>query len=134
MSTVGLRTSNVEPRPLSWLRWLDFALLAVALPVFLIADLPIVGYLAAGGAWIAQRAVQLAVQRRVDASEDPRTIVGLSVGSMIARAWMLALAIFGVGLADNDAGLAAAVLVITLFTLYFTVQLILRPLDRMGAR
>ena len=48
---------------------------------------------------------------------------------MIARGWFCALAIFGVGLAEGDeAGLSAALLVIALFTVYFLVRMILRPL------
>ena len=47
---------------------------------------------------------------------------------MIARGWFCALAIFGVGLAAGDeAGLSAALLVIALFTVYFTVQHDPRP-------
>jgi hypothetical protein len=48
---------------------------------------------------------------------------------MIGRAWLVALIIFAAGLQENDAGLAAAVLVIVLFTVYFTVSLILRPFE-----
>jgi hypothetical protein len=54
---------------------------------------------------------------------------------MIARGWLCALAIFGVGLAVGDeAGLSAALLVIALFTVYFTVRMILRPIDAAQAR
>ena len=49
---------------------------------------------------------------------------------MIGRAWLIALTIFGAGLADRKAGLSAAVLVIVLFTLYFTVNIVLRPFER----
>jgi hypothetical protein len=118
-----------------WIRFLDLALLAVALPLFLVADLPIVGYIAAAGAWIAQRALQLVLQSRADASDDPRTVAGLTAASMIARGWLCAGVIFGVGLADgDDAGLSAAVLVIALFTVYFTVRMILRPFDLAAER
>jgi hypothetical protein len=106
---------------------LDLIVLAVALPVFIAAGLPILGYLAAAGAWLGQRAVQMIIRRRVAASDDPRTVVGLIAGSMIARGWSVALVIFLVGLSDNDAGLAAAVLVIALFTIYFSVQMMTRP-------
>jgi hypothetical protein len=112
-------------------RYLDFLALALALPVFILADFPIAGYLVGGGAWIVQRAIQLYVNRRVKASRDPRTIVGLLAGSMIARGWFCAIAIFLCGLVvDNDAGLAAAVLVVALFTVYFGMQMVLRPFDR----
>ena len=52
---------------------------------------------------------------------------------MIGRGWLVALTIFAAGMEDNDAGLAAAVLVIVLFTAYFTVSMIMRPFDKPGA-
>jgi hypothetical protein len=115
----------------TWVRYIDFAALALALPVFILAGFPIVGYLVGGGAWIVQRIVQVYVQRRAAASSDPRTIVGLLAGSMIARGWFCAIAIFLCGILDSDnAGLAAAVLVVLLFTVYFAVQMIVRPMDK----
>jgi hypothetical protein len=104
-------------------RFLDLAVLALALPVFIAADLPLIGWAVAGAAWLVQRGLQLALERRARASDDPRTVAGLITGSMIARAWLMALAIFGVGLAERAAGLAAAVLTITLFTVYFSSSL-----------
>jgi hypothetical protein len=120
---------NREPHGLEFLRYLDLAVLVVALPVFLLADIPFGAYLVGGAAWIVQRIVQVLLQRRLAASEDPRTTVGIAAASMILRGWIVALAIFAVGLADNDAGVAAAVLVIVLFTVYFAAQFILRPLE-----
>jgi hypothetical protein len=70
--------------------------------------------------------------RRAAASDDPKTVVGLTAGSMIGRGWLVALTIFGAYLAagsDDAVGLAAAVLVIVLFTAYFTVSLIFRPFE-----
>jgi hypothetical protein len=110
-------------------KWLDLILLIAALPVFLAAGLPLAGYVVGGGAWVAQRIVQVVLIRRAGASEDPRTIVGFTAASMILRGWLVALSIFLVGLSDNDAGLAAAVLVISLFTIYFAMQLALRPME-----
>jgi hypothetical protein len=115
------------------IRWLDMILLVLALPVFLIADLPLAGYFAGAGAWIAQRAIQLLVQRRVSAAEDPRTIVGLTAGSMIARGWIAAGTVFAVGLIGGDKdGLAAAITILALFTVYLTVQLMTRPFETGG--
>lgn len=114
---------------LTSVRYLDLLLVALALPIFLVAGLPLAGWAVGGGAWVAQRALQEYLDRRASASTDPRTVVGLLAGSMIARGWFVAIAVFLVGLSDNEAGLAAAVLVIALFTVYFTVRMILRPFE-----
>jgi hypothetical protein len=110
-------------------RYLDLVLLALALPIFVAAGLPMLGYAAAAVAWLVQRALQVWLHRRAAASDDPRTVVGIAAGSMIGRGWLVALTIFAAGLSDEDAGLAAAVLVIVLFTAYFTVSMIMRPFD-----
>jgi hypothetical protein len=113
------------------LRYLDIVLLVLALPVFLAGDLPMAGYAAGGAAWIAQRAIQVALNRKAAAEEDLRKVAGIAVGSMVGRGWLVALTILAVGLADSDkAGLAAGVLAIVLFTAYFTVSMILRPFDK----
>jgi len=114
---------------MTFLRYLDLALVAVALPVFLAAGLPLAGWGVGAGAWLAQRGLQVYLERRADASRDPKTVVGLLAGSMIGRGWLVALAVLLVGLSDRHAGLAAAVLVIALFTVYFTTRMILRPFD-----
>jgi hypothetical protein len=119
----------------TWVRFLDLFALLAALPLFLLADLPLEAYLAGGGAWILQRIVQQVLQRRAEASDDPRVVAGYTAGSMIARGWFCALAIFGIGIAAGDeAGLSAALLVIALFTVYFTVRMILRPIDMANTR
>jgi hypothetical protein len=112
------------------LRYLDLVLLALALPVFVAAGLPMLGYAAGAAAWLVQRGLQIVLERRAGASKDPRTVVGITAGSMIGRGWLVALTIFAAGLKDEDAGLAAAVLVIVLFTAYFTVSMIMRPFQR----
>ena len=111
------------------IRYFDIVLLIVALPVFLIGGLPMLGYAAGGGAWLVQRGLQIYLNRKAVAADDPRVTVGIVAGSMIGRAWLVALTIFAAGLTDEDAGLAAAVLVIVLFTAYFTVSMIMRPFD-----
>lgn len=112
------------------IRYLDLLLLALALPLFLLADLPMLGYAVAAAAWLAQRGINSYATARAKRSEDPREVVGLLAGSMIGRGWLVAGAIFAVGLAGaREDGLAAAVLCITLFTVFFTSQMIVRPFD-----
>jgi hypothetical protein len=113
-------------------KYLDLAILALALPVFVIAGWPLFGYAAGAFAWLAQRAINEVLSRRAAASDDPKTVAGLIAGSMIGRGWLVALTIFGAYLIagrDDAVGLSAAVLVVILFTAYFTVSLILRPFE-----
>ncbi len=119
---------------LKLLRHFDLVVLALALPLFVAADLPLLGYAAGAGAWLLQRGIQVLLERRASESHDPRIVAGLTAGGMIGRGWLVALLIFGVGLAaDDDAvGLSAAVLFIAVFTAYFTMKLIFRPFEMEG--
>jgi len=120
---------------MAFLRWFDLLLAALALPVFLLADLPLAGWLTGAGTYAAQRLIGDYTARRAAASDDARTTVGLMAGSMIGRGWLVALTIFAVGAAtDSKTGLSAAVLFIVLFTVYFTMQMILRPFEKENPR
>jgi len=121
--------ASAAPMPLRLLRFLDFAVLLLALPIFVAADLPMLGWAGAAVGWTVQRLVQLGIEKRARESDDPRTVAGLLTASMIARGWIVAGSIFVVGLSEREAGLAAAILSITLFTFYFTSQMITRPFE-----
>jgi hypothetical protein len=127
----ALRTSG---DPFTVVRYLDLAALVLALLLFVVADLPLLGWGAAAAAWCVQRAVQAWVNKRAAASDDPRTVAGLLAGSMIARGWFVALAVFGAGMVEREAGLAAAVLSLFLFTVYLSVTMLTRPFEAGGGR
>jgi hypothetical protein len=116
--------------PLRVLRYLDLVVMALALPIFVAAGLPLLGWAGASGAWLLQRGVQHLIERRAKDSDDPRTVAGLLTGSMIARGWMVAGTVFVVGLTEREAGLTAAILAITLFTFYFTSMMLTRPFEQ----
>lgn len=120
---------------MAFLRYFDLLLAALALPLFILADLPLAGWLTGAGTYTVQRLIGDYTARRAAASDDARTTVGLMAGSMIGRGWLVALTIFAVGAAtDSETGLSAAVLFITLFTVYFTMQMILRPFEKENPR
>ncbi len=94
-------------------RFADLAVLAAALPVFLLADLPMVGYAVCAAAWIAVSGMQLAADRHVKRSlarGNRNSALGTLAAATLGRVWLVALAILLVGLSDREAGLAAAVL------------------------
>jgi hypothetical protein len=112
------------------LRNLDLVVLAVALPVFLVADLPIGGWLTAAGIWAMWRTIGWISDRKAAETDDPKRVVGIATGSMIGRGWLMALILVSVGLlTEDEVGLTAAVLSVVLFTAWFTTKMILRPFE-----
>jgi hypothetical protein len=117
---------------LTLLRCLDLLVLALALPLFLIADLPLVGYAGAAAAWSLQRAVNAFAARRAAESGDRRAAMGVMAGAMVGRLWLVGLTVLCVGLIEREAGLAAALLSAVLFTVSFSTLLIVKPLEEIG--
>jgi hypothetical protein len=127
LTTHTLKAS--DPMPLRVLRYLDLVILAIALPVFLAADLPLLGWGAVTVVWIAQRALQGAINKRAQLASQPGTVAALLTGSMIARGWLVAGTIFVVGITEREAGLAGAILALTAVTVYFMAQMLARPFE-----
>jgi hypothetical protein len=121
----------VTSDPLTPLRVLDLALLLIALPIFLFAPIPFLGWVVGAAVWLAWRGIGAWADRKAAASSDPRVVVGLETGSMIGRGWLLGLSLLAAGLIfGSDVGLSAALLAFALFTVFFTTKLIVRPFDQ----
>jgi hypothetical protein len=127
MSQHAIRSSD----PAAALRFLDVGLIILASPFVAVAGLPVLGYVVGAGAWIVQRIAGELVERRARAADDPRTEIGLTVASIIARAWVVGLAIVAVGMAGSrDDGAMAAATVLAAFSIYFAMNVLLRSLER----
>jgi hypothetical protein len=116
-------------------RYADLGLLALALPLFVVFGFSILGYAVCAAAWLAGRAMHLAAERHAAASlgkGNRRGAMGTMAAATLGRVWLLALAILIVGLADREAGLAAAVLAAAVVTTYFAGQGIGRLLEPEG--
>jgi hypothetical protein len=123
-------TAGAVADPLFLVRWLDVILVVLAAPFVVLMGLPVLGYAAGALAWIANRAIGTLVERRAKATGDVRKAVGLNLGVLIARAWLVGLTILAVGLGgEREDGLTAALLLLGAFTLYFVTSLLLRPLE-----
>lgn len=114
---------------LTLLRYLDLAVLGLALPLFVLAHLPMLGYGAVAAAWLAQRGIQVLAARRAAATGDRRAAIGVLGGTMVARIWLLGGSVLAAGLVEREAGLAGAVLAGALFTVFFCTLLIVKPLE-----
>jgi Na+-driven multidrug efflux pump len=112
------------PTAVRVLRNMDLAVLAIALPIFLVADINVLGWVTGAGLYVAQRLVRAWAERRAKRAEDPRTTVGVLAGSMLARGWIVSGTILAVGLTtESEVGLSSAVLFLATFTVAFTMAL-----------
>lgn len=123
-------TGSVTSDPLAPLRVADLVLLALALPVFVLAGWPLLGWVTAAVVWLMWRGIGAYADRKAVASDDIRKFVGIETAAMIGRGWLLGIILIVAGLAaGNDVGLSAAVLAILLFTVSFTFKLVTRAFD-----
>ena len=110
-------------------RYLDLPLLVAALPLFIAADWPMLGYGVLAGVWLLQLGVELFAQRRAERAiraGDRRAAMGWVGATGLGRVWAVALAVLLVGFAEREAGLAAAVLAAVLFTAHLGGRLLSR--------
>ena len=109
-------------RPGVLLRYADLIVLALALPVFVLADLPLLGYAVCAVAWLAQHALLRVSERgaaKALSSGDRRRALGTIGAATLGRLWIVTLPILVVGLvAEREDGLAAAVLAAGLVTVH----------------
>ena|SRR6476661_1515788 len=107
-------------------KYVDLLLLAVALAVFLLGGLPLLGYAVAAASWLAQRGIQALAGRRAQAelsAGNRQKAMGIVAATTLGRVWLMATAVLVVGLvAEREAGLAAGVLLVALFTVSFAAQ------------
>ena len=121
--------------PLLLFRWLDVILVVLAAPFVVLMGLPVLGYTVGALAWILNRGIGVWVERIAARQGDVRRAVGLNLGALIARSWLVGLSILAVGLAgEREDGLTAAVLLLAAFTLYFVTSLLTRSLEGKASR
>ena len=116
--------------PLAPVRYLDVVLIVLAAPFVVLLDLPVLGYAVGAIAWIVARVLE-AVLEHSAARSDVRRAIGVKVGSMIGRTWLIGIAIIAVGLAaEREDGFTAALVCLAAYTVHLATALILRPLER----
>ena|SRR5215213_3004667 len=107
-------------------KYVDLLVLAAALVVFLLGGLPMIGYAAGAAAWLAQRGIQALAIRRADAelaAGERQRAMGIVAATTLGRVWLMATGVLLAGLlAERQDGLAAALLVVVLFTVSFAAQ------------
>lgn len=107
-------------------KYVDLLALAAALAVFLVGDFSLLGYGVAAAVWLAQRGVQVYAARRSQAelrAGNRQKAMGMIAATTLGRVWLMATTVLLVGLlAEREAGLSSAVLLLALFTISFAAQ------------
>ncbi|HEY1518272.1 MAG TPA: hypothetical protein VGF91_17730 [Solirubrobacteraceae bacterium] len=113
------------------LAYLDVVMLVVAAPIMLLIGVPAAGYLVGAGAWIALRAVGVAIERVIPSLRDPRGEVTLRLAYLLGRLFTLAIAVILVrNSAGRDDGLTALIVIVFAFTAQLVLSFLTRPRSR----
>jgi hypothetical protein len=116
--------------PLAPVRYLDVVLIVLAAPFVVLLDLPVLGYAVGAVVWIVARVLEAALEHTAR-STDVRRAIGVKVGSMVGRTWLIGIGILAVGLAAaREDGFTAALVCLAAYTVHLATSLILRPLER----
>ena len=131
---MSLSTSTAPEAPMTLLSYFDVVLLVLAAPIMLLIGVPAMGYCVATAAWILLRAVGVGVDRLARAG-DPRREVGLRLGYMLGRLFVLALVVILVRKAGTrDDGLTALLVIVFAFTVQLATQAANPPRPRARPR
>ena len=106
-------------------KYVDLLALAAALAIFLLGGFPMLGYAVGAAIWLAQRGVQMYAGKRAQAelrAGNRQKAMGIVAATSLGRVWLMATAVLLVGLAERQSGLAAAALLLALFTISFAAQ------------
>ena len=116
---------------LIFLRYLDVALVAIAVPVALVLGAPTLGCVIGGATWMAQRVLAQTDRRWIARAREPRTQLGLNLAEAFGRIWLLVGAIVIAGVAGGRAdGLTAALVIFGAYSVAFAVRVLSGPPNR----
>jgi hypothetical protein len=109
---------------------LDVVLVALAAPIMLLIGVPATGYLVGAGAWVLLRVLGIGVERYA-AQDDLRRTISIRLGYLMARLFLLALAVILVrrGQGRDDA-LATLLVIVFAFTVQLAISFATRPRRR----
>jgi hypothetical protein len=124
-----------HPRPMTFLRYLDVVVVAVAAAPALALGAPALGFALGAGGWILQRLVQIGDRAFVTRFTEPRAQLTANLFEAFGRIWLLAAAIIIAGVAGKRSdGLTAALVIFGAYSVAFVIRVVSGPQERRLAR
>ena len=115
-------------RAFRMLRYLDVALVVVAMAPALALGAPVLGYAVAAGGWILQRGLAETDRHWIRRVAEPRKQLGVSLFEAFGRIWLLAGVIIVAAVAGGRKdGLTAALVIFGAYSVAFVVKVITGP-------
>jgi hypothetical protein len=111
------------------LKSLDLLVLGIALPVFIAAGLPLLGWAATTFAWVASRVFQSFAEKRAVASGKRQVALGARAAVLLGRLYLVGLTVLVAGVIEREAGLTAGILAVVVFTIYFATLFVVKPME-----
>jgi len=110
------------------LRYLDVALVAIAMAPALALGAPVLGYTIAAGGWFVQRGLAETDRRWIRRVAEPRKQLGVSLFEAFGRIWLLAGVIIVAAVAGGRKdGLTAALVIFGAYSVAFVTKVITGP-------
>lgn len=110
------------------LKFFDCVLVVCFVPFLLLAGVTSLGVIGGGVAWLAQRALGVALDGYAARQDDFRRAMGLNFAGRMLRPLLLGITILALGqLGERQDGLVAALISLGAFTVYMILSVIFRP-------
>ena len=128
---MSLSASGTSEPSLNVLAYFDVLLVVVAAPIMLLIGVPVAGYCAGAGAWIALRLLGVGVERAAGDTTAMNRAIGLRLGFMLGRLFALAIVVILVRNAGGqNAGVACLAVIVVAFTIQRAASALHRPRPR----
>lgn len=125
------RSPSTLPEGLALVRYLDVVLVAAGAPILILMGASAAGYAVGAGAWIVLRVIGAGLDRYLPAGGDARREISLRIAYLIARVFLLALAVILVRRSDGrDAALTTLAVIVFAFTVALVLSFVNRPRAR----
>lgn len=120
--------ASLNSRSLLVLRYVDVAVVVIAVGPALVLGAPVLGFLVGAGGWVLQRAIAEANRRWTRKVSKPLRQLGVTLFEAFARIWLLAgVIVIAAVVGGRRDGLTASLVIFGAYSVAFGVKLLMGP-------